>query len=215
MRRDPGPTRGPPVLRQGRGEGSHPAEAPGQQGQAQEAGRPFRRGPEGDRPDGVRDQRPLRADEGRGHEHPEAGRAQADQDDGGAGGGDPGGGGGHGRGRGGRAGRRRGRGRGQRGRGPHLQPAEPAARLGREADPVLAVQAARAGRRVQVRDLRGLQLHGPPGVRPALPGVAARARHAVPGHPEHEALPRHHADRGRDGAVRQDQGPAGRRDVER
>jgi len=53
----------------------------------------------------------------------------------------------------------------------HLQPAEAAAGLGRQADPVLAVQAARAQPRVQVRDLRQRVLLGPPRVRAPLQGA--------------------------------------------
>eukprot|EP00611_Tribonema_gayanum_P002297 TRINITY_DN1167_c0_g1_i3.p1 TRINITY_DN1167_c0_g1~~TRINITY_DN1167_c0_g1_i3.p1 ORF type:complete len:520 (-),score=128.28 TRINITY_DN1167_c0_g1_i3:124-1683(-) len=98
-----------------------------------------------------------------------------------------------------------GRGR-QRRRRPHLQPPQPPPGLGRQADTLLAVQAARPRRGVQVRDLRGLQLLGAARVRQALPGVPARARHAVPRHTQYQALPRHHSYPGRHGPVRQAQG---------
>lgn len=49
-----------------------------------------------------------------------------------------------------------------------------ALQLGRQADSVLAVQAARAEHRVQVRDLRRVQLLGAARLRAALQGVAPR-----------------------------------------
>jgi hypothetical protein len=52
----------------------------------------------------------------------------------------------------------------------HLQPAQAAAGLGRQAHPLLALQAARPQPGVQVRDLRQPQLLGAARVREALPG---------------------------------------------
>eukprot|EP01045_Picozoa_sp_COSAG04_P025332 COSAG04_NODE_3305_length_2953_cov_3.153469_2_plen_195_part_00 len=153
--------------------------------------RPVRRAAPGDRPD----------------EDPD--REEANAYDGGAGGGAGGG----------RAAGRRQRQR-RRGEG-HLQPKEPAARLGRQAHPVLALQAARCAlpassvapatppapaptpttpprydrlvphalpgachrpqHRVQLRDLRKLQVLRPAGIRPPLQRMAAHPRPQVPG----------------------------------
>jgi hypothetical protein len=61
----------------------------------------------------------------------------------------------------------------------NLQPQKPSSRVGRKADPILAVQAPRPWHRVQVRDLRQLQLLGKTSLRKALPGVATRLWHEV------------------------------------
>ena len=67
--------------------------------------------------------------------------------------------------------------------------------LGRQADPVLAVQAARARGRAAVRGVRQLRVHGEARVRQAFQRAAACAWAEVPGdHGEHGAVPGHHGD---------------------
>ena len=59
-----------------------------------------------------------------------------------------------------------------------------------EAHPVLAVQASRTQLGVHVRDLRQLLLLGAQGLRAALQGAQAPARHAVPEDPQHKGVRR-------------------------